>query len=320
MSKARAARKPRGKSKATSPEAAPAARVDGQGYVQVQHEGKWVAQHRVIAEAAMGRPLVAGECVHHINEDTQDNRPGNLLVFASGRHHRAYHEAKPTPIVWDGRAAPVPVPTSKPKGRAVAVRILKTEPVKWRELAWFQGDLKLLSLPALEQLKSSIRDHGIIRGFRVWEDNKGTVWILDGHQMRRALAELQEEGLGLPELVPGTFMQCRDKAEAAALVLLFSAQYGELRPDHVGHFAQEMGLDLEGLLANLQIPHIDLESVARKHQSPGGLVEEADRILRDQRPAAGFAELRIHEPALVARVVAWLNREGIEHTIQEATG
>ena len=46
--------------------------------------------HRVIAEQMIGRPLIKGEIVHHIDGNKQNNDPANLQVMTQSEHMRLH--------------------------------------------------------------------------------------------------------------------------------------------------------------------------------------------------------------------------------------
>jgi len=57
----------------------------GYVYVLVSRK-KYVAEHRVVMEGVLGRPLAPGEIVHHANKKRQDNRPVNLKLTTRASH------------------------------------------------------------------------------------------------------------------------------------------------------------------------------------------------------------------------------------------
>ena len=48
-------------------------------------------EHRVVAEQILGRPLISGETVHHIDGNKRNNDPSNIRVFKSQREHARFH-------------------------------------------------------------------------------------------------------------------------------------------------------------------------------------------------------------------------------------
>jgi hypothetical protein len=272
-----------------------------------------------VAEQHLGRRLRHGEVVHHLNQRKADNRPCNLMVFASGGAHRSYHDGRAVAPVWDGRTVDVERPAERPAGPRVRVRVVGTRPVRWRSLGWLQGDLKQLSPASLARLKESIRRNGLIDGFRVWKDRRGRVWILDGHQRRRAMAELESEGLRLPDLAPAQWLDCKSRAEAGEFVLLFSSQYGELDADRTVEFMRRMGTELAAL-PGVQMPTLDMEALRRELAGELADLDAADAALADTRPADGFTTFTIEDESQATLAAAALNRLGIAHHAERVGG
>ena len=66
------------------------------GYVQIKvahHQGQrnWRPEHRVIMENILGRILERSEHVHHLDGDTLNNKPENLVVLSGQDHSSLNH-------------------------------------------------------------------------------------------------------------------------------------------------------------------------------------------------------------------------------------
>jgi hypothetical protein len=64
------------------------------GYVyNLLPDGKenYIMEHRIIMEHMIGRKLLKGEVVHHIDENKSNNNPLNLILFFNNIAHRKYH-------------------------------------------------------------------------------------------------------------------------------------------------------------------------------------------------------------------------------------
>lgn len=51
-------------------------------------------EHRLVAEAKLGRRLRPGEQVHHVDGNKRNNTPDNIEVVESIAHHRYLHRVK----------------------------------------------------------------------------------------------------------------------------------------------------------------------------------------------------------------------------------
>lgn len=61
-------------------------------YKTIKVNGKYIREHRYIMEQHLGRKLERWEHVHHINDDSSDNRIENLEVLSNSDHQRKEHK------------------------------------------------------------------------------------------------------------------------------------------------------------------------------------------------------------------------------------
>ncbi len=130
----------------------------------------------------------------------------------------------------------------------ITSKITKQELIAWRELKWLQSSkLKDLGDRGIEKLKNSLKENNFVQPFNVWEDAKGTIWILDGHHREKALKELEAEGYTIPEMLPANFVECANKKDAAKLVLVYSSIYAKVTNEGFQQFLDDFDLDISNL-------------------------------------------------------------------------
>jgi hypothetical protein len=64
------------------------------GYAYIRESAtsvKFVYEHILVAERALGKPLPKGAQVHHVNERRNDNRNKNLVICQDTAYHRLLH-------------------------------------------------------------------------------------------------------------------------------------------------------------------------------------------------------------------------------------
>lgn len=143
--------------------------------------------------------------------------------------------------------------------RELVSRVVKTELVYWKQLTFLQSDsFKELTPEIREKLKKSILADNFAQPFYVWQDEeKGVIYCLDGKHRSLVLEELLSEGFTIPELLPATFINCKDKKEAAKLVLMYSSIYAKTTHQGLFDFIESYELMLPELKESINLPEFD---------------------------------------------------------------
>jgi DNA modification methylase len=141
--------------------------------------------------------------------------------------------------------------------QTIASRIIKTEPIHWRELQFIQQEnFKEWVNNGAEKLVESILKYQFIAPFMVWH-NDGVNYCLDGRHRFLDLEKVSLSGSAVPELLPATFVDCANMKEAAELVLVYSSNYAKITQQGLLDFVNNFDLDFPDMQAMLNIPDFD---------------------------------------------------------------
>ena len=153
----------------------------------------------------------------------------------------------------------------------------KQKLVNWRQLDWFQGELKEITKHQFEKLVQSIIKNGFRDGFKVW-DTGDKKWILDGHQRYEALKEVEKRGYKIPDLLSAEFVECENEAEAAELVVLYSTAYAKISEQGLYEFTHKFELDYNDLEIKYDIPEFDFDHYKANYFEDLEIPENVDDI------------------------------------------
>lgn len=77
----------------------------------------YIKRSHLVIEKFIKRYIKRGEIVHHINGITEDDTPGNLILFSSSSAHGRFHfypeRVLPEEIIFDGRKLSLPLDYGK---------------------------------------------------------------------------------------------------------------------------------------------------------------------------------------------------------------
>lgn len=139
-------------------------------------------------------------------------------------------------------------------------RVLKSRLVNWRQLSWLQGNLKEITTDAFEKLIKSILKNDFSDPFKIWKDSDNKTWILNGHHRFKALQEIEKRGLSkIPDLLTGVEIECKNKREAAKMVLLFNSKYANISEQGLYELTHEFEIDYKDIELEFDFPEIDFE-------------------------------------------------------------
>jgi hypothetical protein len=57
-----------------------------------RNRSRYVFEHILVAEKALGKHLPPGAVVHHVDEDGLNNKPWNLVICQDNAYHRFLHK------------------------------------------------------------------------------------------------------------------------------------------------------------------------------------------------------------------------------------
>lgn len=132
-------------------------------------------------------------------------------------------------------------------------KILKSEPVAWKQFKFLQsGKLKHFPADLGDKLRESMIKNHFAEAFKVWQHGKD-LYCLDGFHRCLILKELESQGYKIPQLLTGEFINCRNRQEAARLILVYSSQYTTINRSALADFMNENSVSADDMSREINL-------------------------------------------------------------------
>lgn len=119
-----------------------------------------------------------------------------------------------------------------------------------------QEDFKIYNPELNEKLQNLILERGFKYAFKAWKDEDGKLWIIDAHQRKAALLELQKKGYKIPP-IPYELIFAENKRDAVKEIAAYNSEFAKKNQETELFKKYEIGTDeLEKF--NLEMKPIDL--------------------------------------------------------------
>jgi len=130
-------------------------------------------------------------------------------------------------------------------------RIVKTELIKWREIKPLQPD-NLKHIFNYKYIEDSILTHGFSMPFFVWQ-NGNDIFAVDGHSRIEVLNNLEN----VPEQLPATFINAKDRKEAIEILLEVFNQ----KSNPIANEVLTEWVEIEQISVNVQSLNVKIEEL-----------------------------------------------------------
>lgn len=135
--------------------------------------------------------------------------------------------------------------------------------------------LKVTSQDKIDKLAKSLKKYGIINNLQIWKDDND-IYCFDAHHRKKALLQLEKEGLKIP-LLPATRCLVKTKKEAKKLLILKESTNSWIDTDVIKDFLSEIDFGIEEAQGLIEIPDFDWPGKENKND-PDKLPDEPKEI------------------------------------------